>query len=156
MRGRPQRLLLLAALGGVLATATTGSAGQQRPASTTPAPNAPRVYNPTPLDRYEPAGGCYVLRNAATGGYVTRSGTAFRADGTRDAAAPLRFQAYDLGKYLLFGDKQDFLAAAGGGLPGVSGPAKTATGNVKGTGDENLNPVRQPVVGGVEGGTKSA
>jgi hypothetical protein len=124
--------------------------------SSQPAPNAPRVYNLTPLDRYEPAGGCYVLRNAATGGYVTRSGTAFRADGARDKAAPLRFQAYDLGKYLLFGDQQDFLAAEGGDLPGVSGPVKAATGNLKGTGDENLNPVRQPVVGAAESAAKGA
>ena len=164
MHARSRRLLLLAAFGGVLATASIGAAGSvpgtrdpkgladALARAKAPAPNAPRVRGATPADRYEPAAGCYVLRSVATDGYVGRAGSGFTAGATRAEAAPLLFQAYDLGKYLLFGDRSDFLAVEGGGLPASTPAARAATGPVKGTGDENLSPLRDPVVGGVESG----
>src|SRR3954449_12140998 len=65
---------------------------------------------PSADDRYSLAGGCFTLRSAATGKLVTRSGGTFNASGM--AGEPLRFQAYDLGKYLLFAGQKDFLAAS--------------------------------------------
>src|SRR3954447_13180721 len=104
---------------------------------------------PSADDRYSLAGGCFTLRSAATGKLVSRAGDTFAATGT--AGEPLHFQAFDLGKYLLYAGKKDFLAAnsdpAPGGARAGTDPAK---GVVRGTSDETLNPVRQPVLGAVE------
>lgn len=165
MPARPSRLLLLAALGGVLATASMGNAGPvgtrtsrslaDALAKAKPvAPNAPRVRNAVPEDRYEPAGGCYVLRSAETGGYVARDAAgAYAANAAKAGAEAFTFQAYDLGKYLLYGTGRTYLALAGGGPAeqGVRPATKTATGYVKGTGDENLKAVRDPITGAVDG-----
>ncbi|MGH2817245.1 MAG: peptidase [Actinomycetota bacterium] len=68
----------------------------------------------TPEDRYAMAGGCYAIRSAA-GGYVIREGASFAAKGTSlESAEPFHFQATDLGRYLLFGSSEDFLAASEG------------------------------------------
>ncbi len=67
-----------------------------------------------PQDRYAMAGGCYALSPRA-GRYVVRSG-----DGVRVRRAGLgqamgfRFQATDLGTYLLYTDDRRFLAGSGG------------------------------------------
>ena len=70
---------------------------------------------PGTQDAYAPARGCFTLRSAASGKLVTRDGTGFAATGTK--GEPFRFQAFDLGKYLLFASKRDFLATAAQPLP---------------------------------------
>src|SRR5690349_9358356 len=104
---------------------------------------------PSADDRYSLAGGCFTLRSAATGKLVTRAGSTFTATGA--AGEPLRFQAFDLGKYLLYAGQKDFLAAGSDPAPGGIRPATDpAQGAIKGTSDESLNPVRQPVLAGVD------
>lgn len=149
MAVRPKRLLALAALGGLLATASAGVA-QGPPARTSHGKGTgdPVVVRlDTPEDRYAMAGGCYVAR-AANGRYVARDGAGFAATATDKAAAePFHFQAYDLGKYLLFGSRSDFFATdAGPAAAGARPAADPATGYVKGTGDEHLKPARDPVL----------
>ena len=70
---------------------------------------APAPRRDVPEDRYAMAGGCYGI---ATGGrWVVRDGDGFRAaPGRVEAATPLHFQATTLGRYLLFGDRRDFVA----------------------------------------------
>jgi hypothetical protein len=102
-----------------------------------------------PKDRYEPAGGCYVARSEATGKYLTRTGSGFAATGA--TGEPLHFQALDLGKYLLYAGKADFVAAEADPAPGGARPATDAVaGYVKGTSDESLNPAREPVLGALD------
>src|SRR3954470_4026405 len=104
---------------------------------------------PSPDDRYSLAGGCFALRSAATGKLVPRSGDTFTATGT--AGEPLRFQAYDLGKYLLYAGRKDFLAAGSDPAPGGIRPATDVVqGAVKATSDETLTPVREPVLAGID------
>ncbi|HET7532327.1 MAG TPA: hypothetical protein VFJ83_04195 [Nocardioidaceae bacterium] len=85
-----------------------------------PAPSRRRA---TPEDRYAMAGGCYAIGTRDR--WVKRSGDGFRASARRVAGAePLHFQATDLGKYLLYGTKKDFVAAGSGdplGLTTASG-----------------------------------
>ncbi|HLN76923.1 MAG TPA: hypothetical protein VK204_07730 [Nocardioidaceae bacterium] len=85
-----------------------------------PAPATRRVI---PEDRYAMAGGCYAI--GTNGRWVQRSGEGFRASAAGPAGAePLHFQATDLGKYLLYATKRDFVAAGSGdpvGLTGASG-----------------------------------
>ncbi|HSA51659.1 MAG TPA: hypothetical protein VLH10_16310, partial [Yinghuangia sp.] len=84
---------------------------------------APSRRRATPEDRYAMAGGCYAIGTRDR--WVKRSGDGFRASARRVAGAePLHFQATDLGKYLLYGTKKDFVAAGSGdplGLTGASG-----------------------------------
>jgi hypothetical protein len=138
-------------------TVTHASSPSAPPAASlaghTPPAFAPYDFTPTrhqrPADRYEPAGGCYTARSVATGKYLARSGSSFTANGA--TGEPLRFQAFDLGKYLLFTGKSDFVAAAADPAPGGARPAtEAAAGYVKGTSDESLNPVRQPVLGALD------
>src|SRR5690242_5320279 len=68
----------------------------------TPAQLAP-PRAPGTADRYAPAGGCFALRSVQSGKLVTRAGEAFAANGAKGEA--FRFQAMDLGKYLLFASK---------------------------------------------------
>src|SRR4051812_28661476 len=116
-------------------------------APTTVARPAALVHHARPEDRYAMAGGCYAVR-AANGHYVSRTGSGFAAVGAdRAHAEPVHFQAIDLGKYLLFGTAKDFLAQAADPLPGGAHPATdTADGYVRGTGDETLQPARDPVL----------
>ena len=65
-------------------------------------------------DRYALAGGCYVLKSAATGKFVAKAadgGYRASADGA-GGAEPFRMQATALGRYLLYGAKRDFMASA--------------------------------------------
>lgn len=160
---RIRRLLVLVALGGVAASASVGTAAPGHPApgrtrslddalarDTATTPVQPRTHHATPEDRYEPAGGCYAVRSLATGKYVTRTASGFAATGDSASAEPFRFQAYDLGKYLLFASHADFLAAASTSLDGGTyGATRPALGYVKGTGDETLKPVRDPALAAV-------
>ncbi|HVF03651.1 MAG TPA: hypothetical protein VNA20_02305 [Frankiaceae bacterium] len=167
MLARRQRLIVLA-LTSLLATASVGVAGgtgkPDSPGKSADAPGQNKLKKPkkdrgeVAADRYEPAGGCYVLRSAETGKYVGRAGDAFRADAARETAAPFTFQAFDLGKYLLYGSARDFLAVEGGPADGVpvTQAARYAIGYADGTGDENLEPVRDPVTGAIRTGAGAA
>jgi hypothetical protein len=151
---RVRRLPVLVSLAGVLASASAGVATGGRDVAKQPAAPpaaAAAVRQAVPEDRYALAGGCYVARNAATGAYVARSGGTFAATATsRAAAEPFHFQAFDLGKYLLYGTARDFLAGDAGLAPHGARPATdTAHGYVKGTGDETLKPARDAVAGPV-------
>ncbi len=108
-------VLVAAALGPT--GAVTGSSGS--------ATSAARL--PKPEDRYAPAGGCYGIRSSATNGYLIRKGTGFIA-GTPDLAGaePFHFQATDLGSYLLYGTKKDFLAADEGLIAGLLNTVKNS------------------------------
>ena len=67
-----------------------------------------------PQTRFAMAGGCYALRSLANGRWVRQSGSTYVADvPERRQASPLRFQATDLGQYLLFTDERRFAAADG-------------------------------------------
>src|SRR4051794_6979288 len=115
-------------------------------ATTTPAAYHVLTHRPVPEDRYAMAGGCYTLRDQ-TGRYVTRGGPGFAATGASGKAEPFHFQALDLGKYLLFGAKKDFLAADGDPTPdGIRPVTGTVEGYARGTGDETEDPVRDPVL----------
>jgi len=68
-----------------------------------------------PEDRYALAGGCYVI--GAEGGYVTRSGDGFATSAAApDDAEPFFFKATALGRYLIYGTAEDFVAASEGVL----------------------------------------
>ncbi|HVF19802.1 MAG TPA: peptidase [Mycobacteriales bacterium] len=120
------------------------------PGEIVPAALAPR--RSTPEDRYAMAGGCYVVRSVATGKYVGRNETTFAAiAGVPAAAERFRFQAIDLGKYLLYAGRTDFLSADRGPNPdGVRPATELAQGYAEGVGDENLDPARSPVIGAID------
>ena len=64
-----------------------------------------------PESRYAMAGGCYALKSQRTGKWVGRNGEGFRAAaGSYSGGLPLHFQATDLGRYLLYGDRPDFVS----------------------------------------------
>jgi hypothetical protein len=150
---RVRRLPVLVAVAGVLASASMGAAGNTHPAKEkSRATDPPVVRADVPEDRYALAGGCYVARSQGTGAYVTRAGGTFAATAaTKAQAEPFHFQAFDLGKYLLFAKNADFLAQETGPAPDGAHPLTgTASGYAKGTGDETLKPVRDPAVGAVD------
>jgi hypothetical protein len=105
------------------------------------------TYARVPEDRYAMAGGCYVVR-AADGRFITRSDAGFAATARSAAKAErFRFQAIDLGKYLLYAEKKDFLAAAGDpGPDGIHPATDVVEGAIRGTGDETLQPARDPLL----------
>src|SRR5688500_12288533 len=117
LRVRPGRRM--AAVFVVLAVAVGMlPAGQTPRALSAPAANLPD-------DRYVMAGGCFAVRSASTGRYVARTDGGFSAGATsRSAAEPFRFQAAALGRYLLYGTENDFLAAQEGVVGQVADPAK--------------------------------
>ena len=62
-------------------------------------------------DRYDLVHGCYGVRAVSDGDYLAKAGNGYTAlADTLDGAEPFRMQATDLGKYLLFGEAEDFLA----------------------------------------------
>ncbi len=124
-------------------TADTSWALQQALAAATASarPAPPAVAQ----NRFAPAGGCFALR-ASNGKQVTRSGTGFSATGAK--GEPFRLQALDLGKYLLFGSRGDFLATSATPAP-TREAALLATGVVRGVGDERIAPVRNAAVSGL-------
>jgi hypothetical protein len=110
-------------------------------------PYRPLRHAEVPSDRYAMAGGCYTLRDQ-DGRYLTRSGDGFASTGTAAKAEPFHFQALDLGKYLLFGAKKDFLAADGDPTPeGIRPVTDVADGWVEGApGDQTEQPARDAAV----------
>lgn len=91
------------------------------------ASKAPATRTAVPADRYSMAGGCYAL-SAANGKYLVRRGQGFAATGTTlAAAAPLHFQATDLGSYLLYGADKTFLGRPLlGGIQATTAPNSSA------------------------------
>jgi hypothetical protein len=70
-----------------------------------------------PQNRYAMASGCYGLQAVRNGRWVARAGDGFAASrGLRARALPLHFQATDLGKYLLYGTRKDFVSRGGSAL----------------------------------------
>ncbi|MFN2537492.1 MAG: peptidase [Mycobacteriales bacterium] len=106
---------------------------------------------PGTSDVYAPARGCFALRSATTGKLVARagSGAGFAATGTR--GEPFRFQAFDLGKYLLLGSKRDFLATADQPLP-TQEAGRLAKGYVHGYADNWETGLDEPVDTAVDTG----
>ncbi|MGH2727739.1 MAG: hypothetical protein ACRDKS_12280, partial [Actinomycetota bacterium] len=104
-----------------VALGPTGAA----PGGSSAASTTPRL--PKPEDRYAMAGGCYGIRSLATAGYLTRKGAGFIA-GTPDLAGaePFHFQATDLGSYLLYDTKKDFVAADEGLIAGLLNTVKNS------------------------------
>ncbi|HWH32299.1 MAG TPA: hypothetical protein VNU01_06470 [Egibacteraceae bacterium] len=80
-----------------------------------------------PGDRYDLAGGCWAVQSAASGGFVRRDGGGFAATADAAGAEPFHFQATDLGRYLLYGSAQDFVAASDSPL-GTAADAATGSG----------------------------
>jgi hypothetical protein len=159
MRRFTRPALALAGLTAVAVTVTTvqaaspASAGHRAKATETlrdALSGAPAAYQPfrplthaaVPGDRYAMAGGCYRLRDQ-DGRYLTRAGDVFTATGSAAKAEPFHFQALDLGKYLLFGAKKDFLAATGDPTPeGIRPVTDTVNSYADGTGDKTEQPAR--------------
>ncbi len=96
------------------AVATAAVARQRSEQAPTLVPLAKRPSRrAVPQNRYAMASGCYALQAVGTGRWVARAGEGFRASAaTRTRALPLHFQASDLGRYLLFGTRKDFVARA--------------------------------------------
>jgi len=61
-----------------------------------------------PADRYAMAGGCYTLATA-DGRYLTKSGGTYSLGDDAAAAAPIHFQATELGRYLLWDADEQFI-----------------------------------------------
>jgi len=141
---RPAKLVLAATVLAVAfaAAAPSGAVPVPEPDPATPASQivdalldatGPQPYQPPapranePQDRYALAGGCYAVRSAATGAYVARAGSGFAASApAASTGEPFHFQATDLGRYLLFGAREDFLAASDSPL-GTALDTATAT-----------------------------
>src|SRR3954467_6338575 len=78
--------------------------------------------------RYSEAGGCFNLASASSGA-------------TAPSGASLRFQATDLGSYLLYRQAGDFLAAgAGSSVAAAAQPSPRAAWGVEGGGAGGLTP----------------
>ena len=107
--------------------------------------NQPRAE--IPEDRFAMAGGCYTIAPAG-GASLSRADSTYEAGGE---AEPFRFQATDLGSYLLFDSEKTFLAASEGALGeaayGASGshPGRIASGVGHGQDDELPSPTTDDV-----------
>ncbi len=88
-----------------------------------------------PQDRYAMAGGCYALQ-APDDRWVVTSGGGYAATGDDLAtAAPIHFQATELGAYLLFDADRQFIARSGGGVSPADAPSEGAEWIVTDDGD---------------------
>ncbi|MFA6300058.1 MAG: hypothetical protein WC642_12875 [Nocardioides sp.] len=89
-------------------------AGQRKlaePTLTTVAMGVKRAFHPR--SRYEMANGCYTLRTPR-GRYLNRTSAGLALNTrSREKSARFFFKATDLGSYLLYGVKRDFLSGAG-------------------------------------------
>jgi hypothetical protein len=115
---------------GAQAAAAIDAATKQR---AEPDPTLVRVragYRPhadVPEDRYAMARGCYAMRAASNGKWVGRSGTGYQA--TRNSyktAEPFRFQATDLGVYLIWDRQRQFLTSGDTAATAAAAPAPAA------------------------------
>lgn len=116
MTHRRPRLVSIASAGVlalVMGASGLSNASSSRPVWTGKAqPRLAKERAKHPEDRYALAGGCYAI--SAGKGYVVRSGDSFAATGKKKEAEPFHFQATELGRYLLFGTQEDFVAASEG------------------------------------------
>jgi microsomal dipeptidase-like Zn-dependent dipeptidase len=65
---------------------------------------------PPQITRYSIVHGCYALRSEQTGKFAVKAGPVYTVTATTAAAAePFRMQASDLGKYLFYGQAEDFM-----------------------------------------------
>lgn len=86
-----------------------------------------RAHADVPEDRYAMARGCYALRSPSNGKWVARSGTGYRAAlSSASTAERFRFQATDLGVYLIWDSKRQFLTAGDGTATATATPATAA------------------------------
>ncbi len=154
-RRRSMLLVVVAGVAGLatLSSAAPGGTGAVTAAATTAAERpftvAPR--RAVPEDRFAMAGGCYSLRSVGTGGYLSHGYGTFVAR-PKNVTAPekFHFRALDLGRYLLYGTQSDFLAGPRPLLAdGVRPVTEVVEGYAKGTFDERIDPIRDPLVGGI-------
>lgn len=112
--GATKRVLVVTGVMGLVLSGLVTAAPAAEVTAVDTARFTPRPRTDAPLDQFALAGGCYVMRSAI-GRYLARTaeGFAATADSAR-AAEPFRFQATDLGRYLIFGTAEDFLAAGDG------------------------------------------
>ena len=159
MRARRTRALTLVLAAAVIAggaTAASGSRGLHGHGPQADDPIAPVAdtwfRNAVPTDRYELAGGCYALRSDTTGKYVARTGSGFASTASAlSGAEPFHLQAYDLGKYLLYGTHKDFLSGPVDQSANADHTAvETGRGYARGTLDETVNGVRDPLLGATQ------
>ena len=68
--------------------------------------------------RYSLVGGCYALRASGQDRFLARAGDGFASTAGRGSAEPFRMQATDLGRYLLYGAGEDFVALDSAPLAG--------------------------------------
>ncbi|WP_435770675.1 hypothetical protein [Nocardioides sp. SYSU DS0651] len=95
------------------------------PTLTTVPAYAPR--SAVPGDRYAMAGGCYTLQEAATGRFVTRSGTSLAVAAVpRGSAAAFYFKATRLGGYLLHTDAGEVALGSDGAVGIAAEPSRQA------------------------------
>lgn len=119
------------------AAARAAVAKQRREKDPTLVPTPAKAPRATvPGDRYAMAGGCYALQDTRSRRWVVRDGSALRASASKVAqAAPLHFQATDLGIYLLYGTDRSYAATQGGGAVAVAAqPSPAAEWTVRRTG----------------------
>jgi hypothetical protein len=84
---------------------------------------------PSADDRYSLANGCFALRSLRTDGFVVKGGGGgYLANAANPAAAtPFRMQATDLGRYLFYGPRKDFMARGSNGRAvAAKGPSNAA------------------------------
>lgn len=112
-RRRPPALLLAS----LLAISIALVSAPERASS-----EAPRLAKPE--DRYAMAGGCYTIKSLATDTYIGRDSGVTANASTIEGAQRFHFQATDLGRYLLFGKEQYFLAASDGVVGGITDTLK--------------------------------
>ena len=120
MRRRPSKIHLLAA-GAIALTLLASSSGGAAPLPQWTGEEktwTTQERAAIPEDRYAMAGGCYAVGSGDR--YVVRTDDGFGLGSDAEAAEPFHFQATDLGRYLLFGSAEDFLAASEGALGEVA------------------------------------
>jgi microsomal dipeptidase-like Zn-dependent dipeptidase len=114
MRG--SRIIVLLALTALaLACASVGASAAPAPAQSAD-------------DRYALANGCFVLRSQSLGRFVAKAAGGGYGASAADVGGgePLRMQATDLGKYLLYGKDKDFVAASGDRAQTAAAPSEAA------------------------------
>ncbi|GAA3528002.1 hypothetical protein GCM10022234_26510 [Aeromicrobium panaciterrae] len=97
---------------------------------------SPAARAAVPQDRYAMAGGCYALQSTTNGKWIARSGSGYFASAATIAQAePFRFQATDLGTYLLYNRPQRFLTLGLlNDINPVASPSAASTWTVERTG----------------------
>ncbi len=139
-------LVLALGLGTSAALAAPGSSGDVAPIGSQPAERqrtesspelvarpADRERAASPTDRYDLAGGCYLV--GTEGGWLRDEAGTLRVVADRDRATPLHFQATELGRYLLFGPDKLFVARSGDGVGTDEAPSRAAEWWVEERGD---------------------